>query len=78
MGEWYAWKRENRRSHERKKESLPVEDGIRICYLREACEEVKEALIGMVQCMFKERMHKWNEWLKSGVMCFCLRRVIGK
>ena len=26
------------------KESAPGEDGIRICFLKEACEEVKEAL----------------------------------
>ena len=31
------------------KESAPGEDDIRICYLREACKEVKEALIGLVQ-----------------------------
>ena len=23
----------------------------------------------MVQFMFEERAHKWDEWLKSGVMC---------
>ena len=33
------------------------------------CEEVKDALIGMVQFMFEERAHKWDEWLKGGVMC---------
>ena len=51
------------------KESVPGEDGIRMCYLKEACEEVKEALIGMVQFMFEERAHKWDEWLKGWVMC---------
>ena len=34
------------------KESSPREDGIRICYLREAFEEMKDALIDMVQSMF--------------------------
>ena len=29
----------------------------------------KEALIEMVQFMFEERAHKWDEWLKGGVMC---------
>ena len=43
------------------KESAPGEDGIRICYLREECEEVKEAQIGMVQFMIEERVHKWDE-----------------
>ena len=64
------------------KESAPGEDGIRMCYLKEACEEVKDALIGMVQFMFEERAHKWDEWLKGGVMCPLLkkgdRRVKGK
>ena len=30
---------------------------------------MKEALIGMVQFMFEERAHKWDEWLKGWVMC---------
>ena len=30
---------------------------------------MKDALIGMVQFMFEERAHKWDEWLKGGVMC---------
>ena len=30
---------------------------------------MKEALIGMVQLMFEERAHKWDEWLKGEVMC---------
>ena len=51
------------------KESAPGKDGIRMCYLKEACEEMKDALIGMVQFMFEERAHKWDEWLKGGVMC---------
>ena len=29
-----------------------------MCYLKEVCEEVKDALIGMVQFMFEERAHK--------------------
>ena len=51
------------------KESAPGEDGIRMCYLTEACDEVKDALTGMVQFMFEERAHKWDEWLKGRVMC---------
>ena len=51
------------------KESVPGEDGIRMCYLKEAFEEVKDALIEMVQFMFEGRAHKWDEWLKGGVMC---------
>ena len=37
------------------KESAPEEDCIRVCSLREVCEEVKELLIGMVQFMFDKR-----------------------
>ena len=37
------------------RESVPGEDGIRMCYLKEASDEVKDALIGMVQIMFEER-----------------------
>ena len=40
------------------KESAPGEDCIRMCYSKEACEEVKDALIGMVQFMVEERAHK--------------------
>ena len=43
------------------KESAPGEDGIRMCYLKESFKEVKDALIGMVQFMFEERAHKWDE-----------------
>ena len=38
------------------KESAPGEDGLRICYLREAREEVKETVSGMVQFMFEEEL----------------------
>ena len=51
------------------RESEPGEDGKRMCYLKEAYEEVKDALIGMVQFMFEERADKWDELLKGGVMC---------
>ena len=56
------------------RESAPGEDEIRMCYLKEECEEVKEALIGMVQFMFEERAHKWDEWLKGGVMCSLFKK----
>ena len=56
------------------KESAPGEYGIRTCYLKEACEEVKDALIGMVQFMFEESAHRWDEWLKGGVMCPLFKR----
>ena len=56
------------------KESAPEEDGIGMCYLRDACEGAKDTLIGMVQIMFEERAHKWDEWLKSGVMCLLFKK----
>ena len=52
------------------RESAPGEDGIRMCYLKEACEEVKDALIGMVQFMFEERAHMCYECLKGQRGCF--------
>ena len=30
---------------------------------------MKDSLIGMVQFMFEERAHKWDEWLKGRVLC---------
>ena len=51
------------------KESAPGMDEVRIGYIRNACEEVKDAVIGMVQFMFEKRAHKWDEVLKTGMMC---------
>ena len=56
------------------KESAPGEDGTRMCYLKDACKEVKDALIGMVQFMFEERAHKWDEWLEGEVMYHLLKK----
>ena len=43
------------------KESAPGEDGIRICYLREACEEVKQALLVWCNlCLRRERTSGLN------------------
>ena len=39
---------------------------------------MKEALIGTVQFMFEERAHKWDEWLKGGVMCPLFKKGIGE
>ena len=50
------------------KDSAPGEDGVRLLYIREACEEVKEAVIGMVQFMFEKRADRWNESLKVGLI----------
>ena len=50
------------------KESAPGEDGVRIGYIRHACEEMKERVIAMVQKMFVTRAHEWSEKLKGGVI----------
>ena len=50
------------------KESAPGEDGVRICYIRYACEEMKERVIEMVQKMFVSRANEWSETLKGGVI----------
>ena len=50
------------------KESAPGEDGVRISYIRYACEEMKGRVIEMVQKMFVTRAHEWSEKLKGGVI----------
>ena len=60
------------------KESAPGLDGVRICYIKYACDDVRKAVIEMVQYMFEERANKWNESLKEGLCAHCLRRVIEK
>lgn len=50
------------------RESAPGEDGIRIGFVREACEEVREAVCSMVQRMFEVRADGWDWLLKVGLM----------
>ena len=50
------------------KESAPGEDGVRMCYIRHACEEMKEEVIAMVRKMFVSRANEWSESLKGGVI----------
>ena len=50
------------------KGSAPGEDGVRIEYLKYACEEVKGRVVSMVQDMFDRRAHEWDESVKVGVM----------
>jgi hypothetical protein len=49
-------------------ESAPGEDGVRIGFIREACAEVRERVIEVVQSMFECRADRWDESLKVGVM----------
>ena len=50
------------------KESAPGEDGVRMCYIRYACEEMIEEVIEMVRKMFVSRANEWSETLKGGVI----------
>ena len=50
------------------KESAPGEDGVRIVYIRHACEEMEEVVIRMVQKMFESRANEWSDTLKGGVI----------
>ena len=50
------------------KESAPGKDGVRLCYLREAPPVVRAEVVRMVQFMFENRSHKWEEELKIGQM----------
>ena len=50
------------------KESAPGEDGVRMFFIRCACQEVKERVIEMIQVMFEKRANKWEQSLKSGVI----------
>ena len=51
------------------KDSAPGEDAVRVRYIRETCEELKEEVIEKVQFMFENRADRWNDSLKVGFMC---------
>ena len=50
------------------RESAPGEDGVRIGYIKNACDEMKEAVIELVRKMFASRASEWSEVLKSAVI----------
>lgn len=50
------------------RESAPGKDGVRIGYIRNACEEVKGKVIEIVRKMFECRADKWEESAKVGLM----------
>ena len=50
------------------RESAPGEDGVRIGYIRKACQEIKDRVIEIVQEMFEVRADRWDERAKVGVM----------
>ena len=50
------------------KESAPGEDGVRIGYIRNACEDVRTRVVEMVQYMWGNRANKWEKSLKEGTV----------
>ena len=40
------------------RESSPGEEGVRICYIKYACEEMQTLMIELVQLMFEKRAHE--------------------
>ena len=56
------------------KDSAPGEDAVRMRYIREACEDVKEEVIEKVQFMFENRADRWDASLKVGLMCALFKK----
>ena len=50
------------------KDSSPGEDGVRLRYIVEACEEVRMRVIAIVRMMFEKRANEWDESAKSGII----------
>ena len=50
------------------KDSAPGEDGVRLRYICEACEEVRGKVIEIVQMMFEKRANEWDESAKVGII----------
>ncbi|KAI8519281.1 hypothetical protein Bbelb_025380 [Branchiostoma belcheri] len=49
-------------------DSAPGEDGVRLRYILDACEEVQERVIEIVRFMFEKRANEWEASVKSGIM----------
>ena len=50
------------------RESAPGLDGVRIGYIRKACEGIQGRVIEIVQRMFEVRANEWDELVKVGAM----------
>ena len=50
------------------RESVPGLAGVRIGYIRKACEGIQGRVIGIVQKMFEVRANEWDELVKVGAM----------
>jgi len=49
-----------------KKDSVPGEEGVRLGYKQNTCEEVRERVIEIVRMMFDK--NEWDERAKSGII----------
>ena len=54
------------RERKNMKESTPGKDQVRMIYMKESGDEMKEEAVKMVQFMFNNRGHRWEESLKTG------------
>ena len=50
------------------KDSSPGEDGVRLRYIMDACDEVRMRVIEIVRMMFERRANEWDECTKSGII----------
>ena len=50
------------------KDSAPGEDQVRMCYINLACEQVKAAVVNLIQFMFENRGDRWEQALKVGMV----------
>ena len=50
------------------KDSAPGEDGVRLRYICEACEEVRGKVIEIVKMMFEKRANEWEDSAKVGII----------
>ena len=59
---------EIRKAMKETRESAPGLDGVRIGYIRKACEGIEGRVIEIVQRMFEVRANEWDELVKVGAM----------
>ena len=50
------------------KDSAPGEDGVRLRYIANACDDVRGRVIEIVRMMFERRANEWDERAKSGII----------
>ena len=59
---------ETRKAMKETRESAPGLEGVRIGYIRKACEGTQGRVIEIVQRMFEVRANEWDELMKVGAM----------